>query len=174
MHDQVLISELAVQPSQTISLETLILETMASQPPSTKQDIIASLFSKRAVEDGNLEESYISHVKIFEDDGEGGGVKARYLTLSGASLSASFSPLAPACPLHLYGYLSAGEADGCPFVLGWVTAARSGRCFVHKAKRNSNGTFSKGKTWNLEDLRVLEVVDVRNSLSELLRALLCP
>lgn len=118
MRDQVLISELAVQPFQTISLETLILETMASQPPSTKQDIIASLFSKRAVEDGNLEESYISHVKIFEDDGEGGGVKARYLTLSGASLSASFSPLAPACPLHLYGCLAAGEADGCPFILG--------------------------------------------------------
>lgn len=95
VRDQVSISESAVQHSQTISLEPLTLETMASQPPSTKQDIIASLFSKRAAEDGNLEESYISHVKIFEDDGEGGGVKARYLTLSGASLSAFFSSLGP-------------------------------------------------------------------------------
>lgn len=40
------------------------------------------------------------------------------------------------------------------------TASRTGRCFIHKAKRNSNMTFSKGKTWNLEDLRLVEVMDV--------------
>lgn len=44
-----------------------------------------------------------------------------------------------------------------------LLAARSGRCFIHKAKRNSNMTFSKGKTWNLEDVRLIEVQDVSSS-----------
>lgn len=63
------------------------MASAAPAPTSTKQDIIASLFSKRAAEDGALEESYISHVKIFEDEGGEGGVKARYLLLAGASPS---------------------------------------------------------------------------------------
>lgn len=62
---------------------------------STKHDIITSLFSRRSAADGSLDEAYVAHVKIFEDDvGEvategaaagGGGVKARYLMLAGAS-----------------------------------------------------------------------------------------
>jgi hypothetical protein len=35
-----------------------------------------------------------------------------------------------------------------------------GKVVLHKAKRNNNLSFSKGKTWNLEDMRVLEVVGV--------------
>jgi hypothetical protein len=31
---------------------------------------------------------------------------------------------------------------------------------MHKAKRNNNLSFSKGKTWSLEDMRVLEVIGV--------------
>lgn len=31
---------------------------------------------------------------------------------------------------------------------------------LHKAKQNANGTFSIGKTWNLEDLRQVEVSKV--------------
>lgn len=63
-------------------------------------------------------------------------------------------------------------------------ATQGGRCVIHKAKRNSNNTFSKGKTWNLEDLRQLEVVDVSSPshghtypagiLSNLIRSLLVP
>lgn len=33
---------------------------------------------------------------------------------------------------------------------------------LHKAKQNSNGTFSTGKTWAMEDLRGVEVVQVRS------------
>ncbi|CED82489.1 siroheme synthase [Phaffia rhodozyma] len=96
--------------------------------PSTKTDIIASLFSSHAssststtsgLSGDNLNETYVSHVKIFETDE--GGVKSRYLILS--------------------------------------TSTQSEKCFIHKAKRNSNGTFSKGKTWGLESLRTIEVVD---------------
>jgi hypothetical protein len=31
---------------------------------------------------------------------------------------------------------------------------------MHKAKRNNNLSFSKGKTWQLEDMRVLEQIGV--------------
>lgn len=41
-----------------------------------------------------------------------------------------------------------------------TTVQRTGRVFIHKAKRNSNLSFSKGKTWYLEDVRVLEVMGV--------------
>ncbi|WVO23559.1 uncharacterized protein IAS62_004914 [Cryptococcus decagattii] len=39
-----------------------------------------------------------------------------------------------------------------------LAVQRTGRVFIHKAKRNSNLSFSKGKTWYLEDVRVLEVM----------------
>jgi hypothetical protein len=56
----------------------------AAGSSSTKQDIIRSLFSKRSAEDGSLDETYVAHVKIFEDDAGEGGVKARYLMLASA------------------------------------------------------------------------------------------
>jgi hypothetical protein len=31
---------------------------------------------------------------------------------------------------------------------------------MHKAKRNNNLSFSKGKTWHLDDVRALEVIGV--------------
>lgn len=31
-----------------------------------------------------------------------------------------------------------------------------GKCVLHKAKQNSNLSFSKGKTWALEDMRTME------------------
>ncbi|KAF8973564.1 exocyst complex component Sec3-domain-containing protein [Flammula alnicola] len=47
-----------------------------------RQRIISSVFSRRNAE-GNLEETYVSHVKIWEDAGtEGGGRKPRYILLS--------------------------------------------------------------------------------------------
>ena len=36
---------------------------------------------------------------------------------------------------------------------------RNGLLRVHKSKRNSNGTFSIGKTWALEELSAIEVAE---------------
>lgn len=49
-----------------------------------RQRIITSVFSRRNAA-GNLEETYVSHVKIWEDAGEGGR-KPRYILLSRMSL----------------------------------------------------------------------------------------
>ncbi len=49
------------------------------------------------------------------------------------------------------------------FGIGIVT--RMGKVLLHKAKRNTNMSFSKGKTWNLEDLRQVEVIEVREAIS---------
>ncbi|GAA5999358.1 uncharacterized protein JCM10292_001230 [Rhodotorula paludigena] len=38
-----------------------------------------------------------------------------------------------------------------------LAAQRDGRCKLHKAKQNANGSFSIGKTWPLEDLQRVEV-----------------
>ncbi|KAG5718258.1 Exocyst complex component 1 [Termitomyces sp. T112] len=55
-----------------------------------RQRIIASVFSRRNAS-GNLEETYVSHVKIWEDAGpEGGGRKPRYILLSQASNGSGF------------------------------------------------------------------------------------
>jgi len=35
-----------------------------------------------------------------------------------------------------------------------------GKVVIHKAKRNNNLSFSKGKTWQLEDVRAVEVMGV--------------
>jgi hypothetical protein len=92
----------------------------------TQQQIIQSLFSHRGP-DGQLDETYIAHLKTWEDAQAGSGQqdqgakKARYLMLS---------------------------------------VSKYGKVFMHKAKRNNNGSFSKGKTWNMEDLRQVEVVTV--------------
>ncbi|CAG8567139.1 5970_t:CDS:10, partial [Diversispora eburnea] len=36
---------------------------------------------------------------------------------------------------------------------------RNGKIRIHKAKRNANNTFSIGKTWPLEDIKCIEVLD---------------
>jgi hypothetical protein len=50
-----------------------------------RQKIITSVFSRRNAA-GNLEETYVSHVKIWEDTGTEGGRKPRYILLSRMSL----------------------------------------------------------------------------------------
>ncbi|CAG8761659.1 45201_t:CDS:10, partial [Gigaspora margarita] len=40
-----------------------------------------------------------------------------------------------------------------------VSIRRDGKVYLHKSKRNSNNTFSIGKTWSLEDIKCVEVVD---------------
>ncbi|CAE6412634.1 unnamed protein product [Rhizoctonia solani] len=39
----------------------------------------------------------------------------------------------------------------------------NGKGFIHKAKRNTNGTFSVGKTWKLEELKGVEILGVRST-----------
>ena len=47
---------------------------------STRERIIQSVFSKRNAS-GNLEESYVAHIKIWED-ADAGARKPRYILLS--------------------------------------------------------------------------------------------
>jgi hypothetical protein len=45
----------------------------------------------------------------------------------------------------------------------WLYSASGnsdGEGFIHKSKMNSNGTFSVGKTWRLNELRAVEVINV--------------
>jgi hypothetical protein len=49
---------------------------------------------------------------------------------------------------------------------------RDGRLKLHKSKRNSNGTFSIGKTWALEELQMLHVSDASLCASSGRKALL--
>ncbi|WWC58251.1 uncharacterized protein I303_100789 [Kwoniella dejecticola CBS 10117] len=39
-----------------------------------------------------------------------------------------------------------------------LAVTKLGKVVIHKAKRNNNLSFSKGKTWHLEDVRILEVI----------------
>lgn len=60
-----------------------VARVMADQ----RETIIASVFSRRNAA-GSLEETYVSHIKIWEDAGpEGGGRKPRYILLSRMFLS---------------------------------------------------------------------------------------
>lgn len=103
-----------------------------------RQKIIASVFSRRNAS-GNLEEAYVSHVKIWEDAGvEGGGKKPRYILLSRMS---------PVPFVEMVGINLGAEAN-------------NGSGFIHKSKLNTNGSFSVGKTWTLSELRAVEVVNV--------------
>ncbi|CAG8772837.1 9161_t:CDS:2, partial [Dentiscutata heterogama] len=36
---------------------------------------------------------------------------------------------------------------------------RNGKVRLHKSKRNANNTFSIGRTWSLEEIKALEVID---------------
>ncbi|CAL1695070.1 unnamed protein product [Somion occarium] len=86
----------------------------------TRQRIISSVFSKRNAA-GGLEETYVNHIKIWEEAvPQEGGRKPRFILLSQAS---------------------------------------NGSGFIHKSKLNANGSFSVGKTWRLQELRGVEVMN---------------
>ncbi|KAM3415392.1 hypothetical protein BST61_g8918 [Cercospora zeina] len=91
-----------------------------------KRRIIESCFSKLDP-NGQLAESYITHIRIQED---------------GSSPSAPPPPDSP--PEHKKPRLI-------------IIAVRStGRVRLHKARENNNGSFSIGKTWNMEELSCIE------------------
>ena len=91
-----------------------------------KRRIIESCFSKTDPS-GQLSESYITHIRVQED--------AQHPS----------SPPPPDSP----------EAGKKPRLV--IVAVRStGRVRMHKARENNNGSFSIGKSWNLEDLSAIE------------------
>ncbi|KAL7269834.1 hypothetical protein RUND412_007483 [Rhizina undulata] len=98
----------------------------AQQFEDEKRRIITSCFAKTDT-DGSLLESYITHCKVTEN--------AAY-------------PSHPAPPEAPH------EQKKSRVIL--VAVRKSGRVRVHKARENSNGSFSIGKTWNLDDLQQIE------------------
>ena len=87
-----------------------------------KRRIIESLFAKKD-EDGSQVESYITHVKIIED---------------------AAHPSSPPPPNS--------NPDNKKDRAIIIAVRKSGRVRVHKARENASGTFSIGKTWDLDSL----------------------
>ncbi|KAI6709322.1 hypothetical protein PZA11_006191 [Diplocarpon coronariae] len=100
-----------------------------------KRRIVDSCFGKRA-DDGSMLDSYITHIRIIED--------AAY-------------PSSPPPP-------NANPAAKKQRVI-IVAVRKSGRVRMHKARENSNGTFSIGKTWMLDDLSSVQSYSVANPAS---------
>jgi exocyst complex component 1 len=100
--------------------------TRAQRFEDEKRRIIESCFSKKDT-DGSQIESYITHIQITED--------ALYQS-------------APAPP-------ESGLENKKPRVI-IIAVRKSGRVRVHKARENNSGSFSIGKTWNLDDLGPLQ------------------
>ena len=112
-----------------------------------RQHIINSLFWKKD-ESGTADETLISFLKVYEEEpGDKTGPKTRYLMLAGESGS------------QRLGLKLAARSAREKFKLT-MAVTKMGKVVIHKAKRNANLSFSKGKTWNLEDMRVLEVIGV--------------
>ncbi|MCJ1280844.1 hypothetical protein MMC26_000161 [Xylographa opegraphella] len=100
--------------------------TRAQRFEDEKKRIIESCFARRD-EDGAYSESYITHIRITED---------------------AASPSSPPPPNSL------PENKKLRVIV--VAVKKSGRVRMHKARENPNGTFSIGKTWNLDDLATIE------------------
>ncbi|KAF5258599.1 hypothetical protein FOXYS1_10811, partial [Fusarium oxysporum] len=92
-----------------------------------KRRIIESCFNKKDV-DGSLLETYITHIRITEY---------------------SSYPTTPPPP-------QARNAEVQKPRIIIVAVRKSGRVRLHKSKENANGSFSIGKTWNLDDLSRIE------------------
>ncbi|KAM0241638.1 hypothetical protein ACHAPO_001329 [Fusarium lateritium] len=92
-----------------------------------KRRIVESCFNKKDV-DGSLLETYITHIRITEY---------------------SSYPTTPPPP-----QARNGETQKPRIII--VAVRKSGRVRLHKSKENQNGTFSIGKTWNLDDLSRIE------------------
>ncbi|KAI0017943.1 exocyst complex component Sec3-domain-containing protein [Xylariomycetidae sp. FL0641] len=100
--------------------------TRAERFEEEKKRIVDSCFNKKDV-DGSLLETYITHIRITEY---------------------SSHPSGPAPP-------ELRSQSEKPRVI-IVAVRKSGRVRMHKSKENANGTFSIGKTWDLNDLTAIE------------------
>jgi exocyst complex component 1 len=106
--------------------EALSNQDRAARFEDEKKRIIESCFSKRDP-DGTQLESYITHVRVTED-----------------AMHPS-SPPPPNAP--------AANKKNRTII---VAVRRSGKVRVHKARENPNGSFSIGKTWNLDEMTSIQ------------------
>ncbi|XXG95521.1 hypothetical protein Hte_001785 [Hypoxylon texense] len=91
-----------------------------------KRRIVESCFNKKDA-DGSILETYITHIKITEY---------------------SSHPSSPPPPE------ARAQAEKPRVII--VAVRKSGRVRMHKSKENANGSFSIGKTWDLNDLTAIE------------------
>ncbi|KAK5167004.1 uncharacterized protein LTR77_007733 [Saxophila tyrrhenica] len=91
-----------------------------------KRRIVESCFSKLD-QSGQLAESYITHIRVQEDGQH---------------------PSSPPPPD------SAPDSKKPRLII--IAVRSTGRVRMHKARENNNGSFSIGKTWNLEELSAIE------------------
>ncbi|KAL8729751.1 MAG: hypothetical protein Q9181_004896 [Wetmoreana brouardii] len=100
--------------------------TRAEKFEDEKNRIIDSCFSRKDT-DGQATESYITHIRIVDD--------AAY----------------PSSPPPAQ---SPDENKKNRVII--VAVRKTGRVRMHKARENVNGSFSVGKTWNLDDLNSIQ------------------
>ncbi|CAK7212021.1 hypothetical protein SCUCBS95973_001321 [Sporothrix curviconia] len=98
-----------------------------------KRRIIESCFNKKD-DDGSIIETYITHIRIHEY---------------------SSHPTSPPPPQS-----RTPQSEKHRVII--VAVRKSGRVRVHKSKENANGTFSIGKTWDLNDLSAIESYTAAN------------
>lgn len=155
-----------VSPSHSrTSINTTTPAMSSSSSDDTRLRIVRSLFARKA-EDGTLEETLVTYLRVKEDDGHG-NAKTRYLFLAGRSSGAGRGRLrvrsaakhAPCGERSEAGLVWAAGLDTCG-ERRLTPVTRLGECMLHKGKSNSNGTFSRGKTWRLSDMRALEQMGV--------------
>ncbi|RAR16472.1 exocyst complex component protein [Stemphylium lycopersici] len=101
-----------------------------------RKRITESCFSK-VDEQGQLQESYITHIRVQEDGGH------------------PQSPPPPNSPT------SSKKAR-----VIMISVRNTGRVKLHKARENANGTFSIGKSWPMEELSAVENYVHLNPTSE--------
>lgn len=110
-----------------------------SAQPTVRDRIIRSLFSDKD-ETGTTLESYITHVRIFED--------------------VQYPSQPPPEP-------TPAENLKERYIL--LSVKKNGRVRMHKSRANDNGTFQIGKTWNLDDLQKVQDTDRRGMIVTLLK-----
>ncbi|RYP06616.1 hypothetical protein DL764_003068 [Monosporascus ibericus] len=98
-----------------------------------KRRIVESCFNKKDV-DGSLLETYITHIRITEF---------------------ASHPISPPPP-----EVRQSPAEKPRIII--VAVRKSGRVRIHKSKENANGSFSIGKTWDLNDLTTIESFTASN------------
>ena len=119
--------------------ESISAESIAARAQKfedEKRRIIESLFAKKDT-DGSVVESYITHVRIIED----------------AAYSATPPP-------------PSSDPQNKKDRVIIVAVRKSGRVRVHKARENANGSFSIGKTWDLDSLGPIQTYHGLNPTSQ--------
>lgn len=133
------------------------MSSTASSSDETRHRIVRSLFSRKA-EDGTLEETLVTYLRVKEDDGHG-NAKSRYLMLAGG-YGREVRRGVREERVWARDCRSEDERGLAKRAPANSTVTRLGECMLHKGKSNTNGTFSRGKTWRLSDMRALEQIGV--------------